>query len=486
MSAQKTKMARLIAADEWRLMRRNSVAVLGLAMLIALSIIAVLTSIAQRDNSAAIRERFQAQADKAFDGAPARHPHRMVHYGHFVFRPLPELAAFDPGVDAFTGNTIYLEGHRQNSANFGDVRQSSLLVRFGQLTPAFVLQTLAPLVLIFIGFGIVARERERGTIRQLFAHGVSARALVVGKALGLGRIAALMLAPAVLALGWLMTGENAAIGPGLLLLGGYALYLAIWVLIIVIASALANHARTALMVLIGLWAFAVILLPRIAPDMALAVNPTLTRLETDIAIQEDLRRMGDSHNPDDPFFNAFKARTLKQYGVVKVEDLPVNYRGLLALEGEKLTSKLFDNYAARQFAAQQAQSRFTDAAGIISPAIALRRLSMSTAGTDLEGHSRFLAQAEAYRFKIVQQLNALQAKAVTYQDDSNRNKDPEAGRRVRIDPKNWQDVPDFIYRGASTSEKLKAALPSLAILFGWFALLIFGLRLAMRRLQVAA
>ena len=79
-----------------------------------------------------------------------------------TINPLPGLAAFDPGVDAFTGNTIYLEGHRQNSANFGDVRQSSLLVRFGQLTPAFVLQILAPLVLIFIGFGIVARERHRG------------------------------------------------------------------------------------------------------------------------------------------------------------------------------------------------------------------------------------------------------------------------------------------------------------------------------------
>ncbi|NJS14109.1 MAG: hypothetical protein HC788_05190 [Sphingopyxis sp.] len=164
---KKASVVQLIAADEWRLMRRNRVAMLGLAMLLALSVIAALTAIAQRDNSDDIRARFQAQADQAFDGAPARHPHRMVHYGHFVFRPLPPLAAFDPGVDAFTGNTIYLEGHRQNSANFGDVRQSSLLVRFGQLTPAFVLQALAPLMLIFIGFGVVARERERG--RQLVA-----------------------------------------------------------------------------------------------------------------------------------------------------------------------------------------------------------------------------------------------------------------------------------------------------------------------------
>jgi ABC-2 type transport system permease protein len=476
---------RLIAADEWRLMRRNRVVWLGLIMLIALSVIAALTSIAQRDNSDAIRARFQAQANQAFDGAPARHPHRMVHYGHFVFRPLPALAAFDPGVDAFTGNTIYLEGHRQNSANFGDVRQSSLLVRFGQLTPAFVLQVLAPLMLIFIGYGIVARERERGTIRQLFAHGVSARTVLLGKALGLSAIAGLMLAPAALSLIWMIAVEGAPLSPALALLAGNSVYLGIWVLLTVIASSLAVQARTALMALIGIWAFAVILVPRVAPDVALASNPALTRLETDIRIVDDLRKMGDSHNPEDPYFTAFKQRTLQQYGVDKIEDLPVNYRGLLAVEGEKLTSKLFDDYARRQFAAQQAQSRMTDAAGLFSPTIALRRLSMSAAGTDLEGHRRFLMQAEAYRFATVQQLNQLQATAITFDDDSNRNKDPEAGRRVRIDPNNWQKVPDFKYQAAPVAKKMKAALPGMLTLVGWLIALGFGLHLAMRRLGAA-
>jgi ABC-2 type transport system permease protein len=189
--------------------------------------------------------------------------------------------------------------------------------------------------------------------------------------------------------------------------------------------------------------------------------------------------------PDDPYFNAFKERTLKQYGVEKVEDMPVNYRGLLALEGEKLTSKLFDDYANKQFAAQQAQNRLSDTAGILSPTFALRRLSMSAAGTDLEGHRRFLSQAEAYRFAIVQQLNQLQANAITYEDDSNRNKDPEAGRRVRIDPENWREVPDFRYRAAATHEKLKAALPGMVMLLGWLVALGPGLRAATRRLESA-
>jgi len=472
----------LIARDEWRSMRRNRVAVLAIIMLIALAAIAAFSAAANRDASDAVRARFQAQADRAFDGQPARHPHRMVHYGHFVFRPLPALAAFDPGVDGFTGNTIFLEGHRQNSANFGDVRQSSLLIRFGQLTPAFVLQALAPLVLIFVGFGIVARERERGTLRQLFAHGVSARQLMIGKALALGGVGAILLAPALLAIGWLALAEAAPVAPTFTLVGGYAIYLALWVLIVVIASSLVTHARIALMALIGVWTFAVILLPRVVPDLALTTEPTLTRLETDIAVQRELRAMGDSHNPDDPFFTGFKAAVLKQYGVARVEDLPVNYRGLLAIEGEKMTSKLFDDYASGQFAAQAAQSGLADMFGIASPTIAVRRLSIAASGTDLEGHRRFLAQAEAYRFGIVQRLNRLQAEAVTFADDGNRNNDPEAARRVRIDPKNWRGVPDFTYQPATTREKLVAAVPGLLMLFGWLVILVFAFAFSARRL----
>jgi len=475
--------ALLVARHEWRMLKRSRVARLALLLMLALSAVAFLTSVAQRNASNDLRARFQAQADGEFAGQPARHPHRMVHYGHFVFRPLPPLAAFDPGVDSFTGNTIFLEGHRQNSANFGDVRQSSLLVRFGQLTPAFVLQALAPLLLLFIGFGAIAREREAGTLRLMLASGVSPAALLGGKVLALGAVALLMLAPAAFALAWLAVAADAPLLPSFVLVAGHAVYLGVWVLAIVIISSLCQQARTALLVLLGLWTFTTILLPRTAPDIALATAPLPTRLETDIAIQNDLRRIGDSHNPDDPHFSAFRADVLARYGVGRIEDLPVNYRGLVAMEGETITSRLFDRYAATQFAEQARQSQIVTAFGLASPTIAIRSLSMAASGTDLEGHRRFLQQAEAYRYQIVQRLNRLQAEAVTLRDDSTRNIDPEAGQRVRIDPSHWKDVPDFVFRAPTTAEKLWAALPGVALLLGWLLVATLGIRAAARALN---
>lgn len=143
----------------------------------------------------------------------------------------------------------------------------------------------------------------------------------------------------------------------------------------------------------------------------------------------------------------------------------INYKGLLAIEGEKLTSGLFDRYANASFATQAKQSAIMHGFGTISPAIALRQLSMAAAGTDLAGHRRFLDQAEAYRFDIVQRLNRLQADAVSYADDT--AKDAGADQRKRIARHHWDEIPKFAFTPATGSQLVRAALPGLLIVAAW-------------------
>lgn len=476
----RTSPTRMIAADELRLMRRNRVAVTAFALLVGLTLVAVLTAWTHQRGIAELRARHQTAAARAFDAQPDRHPHRVVHYGHFIFRPLGPLAAFDPGVDAFTGNSMFLEGHRQNTANFGDVRQSSLLVRFGQLTPAFVLQIVAPLLLVFLGYGVVARERERGTLRVLMLQGASRAQLVGGKLLALGLVALLVALPAMLGFA-LIAGQPGALAlPMAVVALGYVAYLALWVVGIVLVSAGVSRSRDALPTLLGVWAVAAILLPRVAPDVARAAVPLRDRLQTDVAIARDLRRMGDSHDPDDPHFAAFKQSVLTRHGVTRIEDLPVNYQGLLAVEGERLTAQLFDRYAAESHAAQARQHAIVTAIGVLSPTIAVRDLSMAAAGTDLEGHRRFLDQAERYRYALVQRLNRLQAEGVRYADDVAR--DAGADRRKRVDAGHWGRMPDFAYQAPDAGALAVRALPGLAIVLAWLAAAGLLLGRATRRL----
>jgi ABC-2 type transport system permease protein len=477
------RRALLIAGAELRLLQRSQLAVIGLVSLLLLSAIAAFSSASHMSAERAVRAAHQIETNELFEAQPARHPHRMVHYGTYAYRPVSALASFDPGVDPFAGTTLYLEGHRQNSATFGAVRESSSLMRFGQLTPAFVLQTLAPLLLVFLGFSMVSREAESGALRQLRTHGARGHEIVIGKGIALSLVAFTAMVPALIALGWIAVAAPAEAPAAGVIGAGFALYLLVWVTLIVAASALMKSSRASLVALVAAWAVIAVMAPRGAAELASRWAPLPTRAETDLRLAAELRQMGDSHNPNDPFFTAFRARLLSEHGVTRVEDLPFNYRGALSSEGEALTSSLFDRFFAETAAAQRAQVAILGHASLISPALASRRISMAGAGSDLETHLRFLQQAEAYRFDLIQRLNAMHRDLLTFADDGARSRSAEAERRTRVAAENWAHAPDFAFVPTTAAERRAAMAPALLILLGWFGLGLLLCGLGARRLE---
>ncbi len=447
-----------VAREEWRALRRSRVAVSAAGLLLVLTLAAIMVSLERAHSVEAQRARLQQQADDQWNSQPDRHPHRVVHYGHYVFRPLTALAFFDFGVAPFTGSTLYLEGHRQNSANFSDAGQSSLLLRFGQLTPAFVLQVLAPLLLVFLGFGALARERERGQLRLMLAHGVSGGALVAGKLTAHSVLALLLAAPALAALVLIAAADPLLAAPAGWLALGYAAYLLLWSVAAILLSALARRARDALLLLVGAWALMAVLLPRVLPDLASGLVPRPTRIEMEAAVHAELARIGDSHNPDDPYFRNFRDSVLKRYGVSKVEELPVNYKGLVIEEGERLTSELFLSSMQRDFARQTAQGNVLDTAALAVPLLALRSMSAALADTDRAAHERFLLAGEDYRYRLVQALNRLHAEKVKYHDD----------RAQRISADYWRALPRYSHPPSPLELTVRQRVwPALAIFAGW-------------------
>lgn len=463
-----------IACEEWRAMARNHVALAAGLLLLALTVTALLVSREQVRSVNAERARLQAEAEHHWNSQPDRHPHRVVHYGRYIFRPLSPLAFFDFGVDPYTGHTLYLEGHRQNSANFSDASQSSLLLRFGQLTPAFVLQTVAPLLIVFLAFGSVARAREGGQLRLAVAQGVPGLTLLAGKLLGHAASTLVLAAPALAALAVIALGYPAVRLQAAWMLGGYAAYLLLWTCVAVLVSALAPRARSALLALLAAWMVTVVLLPRILPEVASAMVARPTRIEMEAGIARQLRTLGDSHNPNDPYFSRFRAGVLAKYGVARVEDLPVNYGAIVMAEGERLTSELFERSMRDDFARQQRQAEWLWPGAWLSPTMALGRLSAALAGTDRQSHERFLLEGEAYRYQLIQALNRLHAEHVAYEND----------RGQRISAHHWRALPAFAASapdaGAVASQH---AVPALAVLAGWLAVLAAFAVVAGRRLE---
>jgi ABC-2 type transport system permease protein len=447
----------LIAADEWRYWWRSQLAIAVLVIAFLLTCVSAYLTVVRMDGANHERTHLQETAEDAFLTQPDKHPHRMVHYGHYVFRPSPPLGMIDPGVDAFTGTSIFLEGHRQNSAMFAEERATSGLTVFGALTPAFVLQVFAPLLLILIGYASLTREREASTLRQLVTQGVSPATIVLGKGMALAGVAVLMVAP-LLATALIALKEGEGLSLVLLFLCVYFVYFLIWAGLIVLVSGVARTGGTSLGLLLILWIMMAVLLPRVASSTASAVMPVPSKLETDFAVTEELRKIGDGHNANDPAFIKLKASFLEQYGVEKVEDLPVNFKGVVAGASEAQLTGILTRFAEERMRLEMRQAEVSRIFGWLSPVLALRETSMIVAGTDLATHHRFLREAEDVRFDFVQGLNKVQAEKVTFADDS----------RTRVGAENWQVLNDFEFAPAPSKERLSLALPGLIKLLIWF------------------
>ncbi|MEM5547032.1 ABC transporter permease [Pseudoalteromonas fuliginea] len=472
----------IVAKDEWRYWLRSKLAmtVLAIGLLLTLSSV-VVTAITMHELSHA-RHELQTTSDESFVDQPDRHPHRMVHYGHYAFRTPSPLSTLDPGIDAYTGNSIFLEGHRQNSAMFADQRQGTALTKLGSLTPAFIVQTLAPLLLILIGYSSISRERELQTLSYLLAQGTSGITLIAGKGLALLSVAGLIIAPlAVSALFTVSAGESLLAVASFVV--GYALYLSVWVLLILLASSVLNKNSSSFTALAFIWILLCIVMPRVASTTAATAVPSTGKIETDFAVKAELRKLGDGHNTNDPAFEQFKQSLLKKYNVNSIDELPVNFRGLVASESEAKQTEVLNQFAQQRMQAELKQTQVSRYFGWISPMVAIRSLSMIVVGTSIETHHRFLRETEQLRFDFVQGLNKVHIEKLNYQDDLNRNANAAATQKARVSADNWKILQEFNFTVDSANIRTQRSVPAFLQLLLWIAVLVGGIKFVGKRLS---
>jgi len=178
------------------------------------------------------------------------------------------------------------------------------------------------------------------------------------------------------------------------------------------------------------------------------------------------------HDEAHPAFAAYKSELLKQYGVQRVQDLPVNFRGLALRRDDEMGYAIYD----RQFAALEAvvdrQDLVRMAPGGLLPLLALQPVSMALAGTDTLHHRHFARAAEAHR-RIIQTLAS---------EDLIRN--ARYGDTGYVAPAAlWARVPAFDYRVPGVGWALGAAAPALGGLLLWLLLTIALAAWAARRVK---
>jgi ABC-2 type transport system permease protein len=459
--------ASAIARKDWREFVRDRRLLVMAALVLLLAAAAVFTAYTRVSAYEADRVATERRDRVTWESQGERNPHSVAHFATWALRPLTALAVLEPGVTPYAGAAIWMEAHNQNGARARAVDDAAIAFDLGAFSVAWILQTIVPLLLFVIAAGLVARERERGTLRLLLVGGVDARGLLPRKLAGLGRVALLIAAPVLAAgvLAALLAGPADPVRLALWTLA-YLVFLGVVATIAVGVSAMARTVSGAMLVLIGLWCVAVLLAPRAGAALAQAVAPTPVPDVFWSGMKADLAKAPD------PFSDkAFEAEVLRRYGVRTVEELPVSFAGLQLDESEKHGNVVFDRHFGRLaeiYAEQRAAMRW---ASLLSPLPALQNVSTALAGTDGAHQLAFQNQAEAHRREMIGALNRDMVEHAAGEDF-----DYKAG------PALWRETEDFRFAPPPLAATLRSLWPDLLILALWALGAALLLRAASARL----
>jgi ABC-2 type transport system permease protein len=459
-----------MAGKDWLEFRRDRRLVLMAVLVTLLALAAVLTSWAKVASHEADRIATIAADRETWEGQGARNPHSAAHFSFWALRPLAPMALLDPGVTPHAGSAVWMEAHNRNPAQARPVEDLATGLDMGSFSAAWVMQTIMPLLIFVIGAGMVARERERGTLRLMLASGASPGGLVPAKLGGLARITLLLALP-LLGAAVLASTLAGAVQPVALLLwvAVYFLWFALLAAITIAVSALLRNTAQAQLLLIGLWLLAALVVPRAGAGLAGALAPVPDPNSFAMEVQGALRERPDPFKGEGA--KAFEAEVMARYKVSRLEDLPINIDGLRLNASEDHGDEVFDRVWARleaQYAKQHDIMRWT---ALISPLVPLQNVSMALAGTDTVHQLDFQTQAEAHRRRVIRLLNLDMAEHAGTQ-----------GFDYKASPDLWKQIPDFAYKPMPPGRVIGGILPDLLVLAAWAGFAVLLLIAASRRL----
>ncbi|MCS3800675.1 ABC transporter permease [Niastella sp. OAS944] len=435
---------------------------------LALVLYAVATGYATYTKQNELRKKYQAKARQSWEANPDKHPHRMAHFGSFAFRIKHPLSMFDNGMESYTGNAVFLEAHKQNTANYSEASFSTGLLRFGEISEAMLLQTILPLILFFLGFNAVAQQRENATLKILVSQGAAFKQIIWGNSLGLFAVGIIFLLPVLATTVTMITlkGNAGAASFIRFTIIGLSAIVFLWIISVVAigVSAISRTSRSALLSLLGVWLMLAIVLPKTLQAIGNYLYPAPGKIQFQAAVEEDILKQGDSHNPDDVHFKKLKDSILRANKVDSIQQLSFNYSGFIMQEGERMSAQVYDAHLQRLLTIYDKQNRLSYNAAFINPFIGFKNITMAFSGTDFAAYRHFQQQAEAYRYDLAQTMNVLQMKYI-----SNR-KLSITDKPYSIDKSHWTSFPDFKYQYQPVNAVIKQQWVALVALAVWLVM----------------
>ena len=456
---------RIVARKEITEYRRDGRILALLGLTATLLLVALLTGWATQTERQRQARQLQHQDQATFVSQGDKPTHSAAHFGRMAYKPVPALAAFDPGASPYLGQVVWLEAHAQGPAMFRPAEDALELRRLSDLSVAGILTLLLPLLIFLLAHGSIVGERESDTWRHTLSSGARCNHLFFGKFTAVAAIGTGIALTAVAA----SVGVAVASSPGSLvsdtfvrgigLIVVYALYGLMLCSIALAVSARAGSSTSALLILLSAWAVSVVIAPRVAADVADRLHPPPDSAAFWAQTADSIRQSKPKRDSDE--FRAIQREVLSRAlgRAVTAEEastLQLNRRGLHLEISEIIGAKAFDAAYEQLHATYTAQRRVRRWFALLAPTISLQHVSSALAGTDVEAHHDFTRAAEEQRRLVIRLLN-----------EDLMVRGAQAGDAYLSDRATWERIPNFTYHPPAVARAVRHITWDVFVLLLW-------------------
>lgn len=411
-----------------------------------------------RESQAVTYQQFISQGNK--------NPHLGAHFGFYAYKPTADLAMIDNGIEDYTGNSFYLEPHKRGIIKFREVTDATSLKSFGFFNIAYLVQFILPLFIFLICHNIFSKEWENGTIKMLLGSRAGKGQLYLGKLMACMTVIFMIIGIIVIAAFILLligSGDPAIVLPSFgMYVAGLCVFALVLTSIAVSVSLITRSAALSLVILSGFWLTGVFLVPRLSAEISKHVYPSTTSIEFEYNTFKEMQYGVEGEGHKDLRREQLLQRTLKEYHVDSIQQLPVFFIPITIEYFEESDGKVMDRAYTAVEQNQAKQDQLVRTLALFSPFLAFRDFSMHMTATDMNTHNDFAEKAEAHRRRIGAIVDDFYQHHVEASNDF------------------WKTVPQFAYQAPATGRRISAAVSAMAVLGCWvlgaIGLMIFSYR----------
>jgi ABC-type transport system involved in multi-copper enzyme maturation permease subunit len=409
-----------------------------------------------------------------------------------VFLPPQPLAYLVPGISNDIGRTTEIRGRggvRPEGSHFGE---EPLLAIFRFVDLEFTFQIVLSLLAMLFAYDAICGERERGTLRLTFSQSVPRATFILAKIAGsflaltvplliplaAGSLILLLMSVPMTGLDWLRLG--------LVILAGM-LYVGAILGLSVFVSSITRRSATAFVLLLSLWVVGVLVMPRAS---VLLAARSVDVPSTDQLLSQRSRLWAQLWREDQKEIQSFMSNSFGNGRDEAGDRDPAEAQRVIA-EFNQMFDELADR---RQERIAELDSRLTEerrnrqstqqrlALGVarLSPASAFSLAAAGLAGTSLGLPEEHIEQVAAYqeRYAAFQREKTGRSSGGIRMMIKTGDEEDEPG------PINPADLPEFVWRQATTAEVIRAGVFDLSVLTLFNLLFFAGAFVAFLRYDV--